>query len=288
MNVTVEVVGEGEQELAVGAEATYADLIREAGYHPQEASVLVGGSPVPEDGVVDTDRVKLLRLIKGGDGSAASDGPTSGDTADDESTADESTVEEPADDGSTTDESATGESTPDESTADDSTPGEPESDAGEGLDLDFTLPNVGTGADPFALSGCDADLALVLIHRHYLCGNCRGQVKDVTAQYGEFVDRDTEVVSVVPTSEDKAAEWADTHDVPYPLLSDPEKSVGSQYGQPVKFGFLGRRFELLGRMPQVALLDLRREPELLWESVGRHPADRPDVEDLVDEIDKFR
>lgn len=263
MNVIVEVVGEGEQELAVGAEATYADLIREAGYHPQEASVLVGGSPVPEDGVVDTDRVKLLRLIKGGDGSAASDGPTTGDTADDEST--------------------TGESTADESTL-----GESDSDAWEGLDLDFTLPNVGAGADPFTLSDCDADLALVLIHRHYLCGNCRGQVKDVTAQYGEFVDRDTEVVSVVPTSEDKAAEWADTHDVPYPLLSDPEKSVGSQYGQPVKFGFLGRRFELLGRMPQVALLDLRREPELLWESVGRHPADRPDVEDLVDEIDKFR
>lgn len=252
MNVTVEVVGEGEQELAVGAEATYADLIREAGYHPQEASVLVGGSPVPEDGVVDTDRVKLLRLIKGGDGSAASDGSTSGDTADD------------------------------------SAPEERESDAGEGLDLDFTLPNVGAGADPFALSDCDADLALVLIHRHYLCGNCRGQVKDVTAQYGEFVDRDTEVVSVVPTSEDKAAEWADTHDVPYPLLYDPEKSVGAKYGQPVKFGFLGRRFELLGRMPQVALLDLRREPELLWESVGRHPADRPDVEDLLAEIDKFR
>jgi sulfur carrier protein len=66
MDVTVEVVGEGTDEYSLAADATYDDLIREAGYHPQEASALVDGSPVPGDRVVDAEAVRVLRLIKGG------------------------------------------------------------------------------------------------------------------------------------------------------------------------------------------------------------------------------
>ena len=66
MDVTVEVVGEGTEEYSLAADATYDDLIRAAGYHPQEASALVDGSPVPGDRVVDAERVRVLRLIKGG------------------------------------------------------------------------------------------------------------------------------------------------------------------------------------------------------------------------------
>jgi sulfur carrier protein len=66
MDVTVEVVGEGTAEYSLPADATYDDLIREAGYHPQEASALVDGSPVPGDRVVDAEDVRVLRLIKGG------------------------------------------------------------------------------------------------------------------------------------------------------------------------------------------------------------------------------
>ncbi|QWC19471.1 ubiquitin-like small modifier protein 2 [Halorubrum sp. 2020YC2] len=66
MDVTVEVVGEGTEEHSLAADATYDDLIRAAGYHPQEASALVDGSPVPGDRVVDADEVRVLRLIKGG------------------------------------------------------------------------------------------------------------------------------------------------------------------------------------------------------------------------------
>jgi len=66
VNVTVEVVGEGTAEYDLADDATYDDLIREAGYHPQEASFLVDGAPVPGDRVVDAEEVRLLRLIKGG------------------------------------------------------------------------------------------------------------------------------------------------------------------------------------------------------------------------------
>ncbi|MUV57199.1 sulfur carrier protein [Halogeometricum rufum] len=66
MHVTVEVVGEDTREVSVGDDDTYADLIRAVDLSPHEVSVLVDGSPVPEDQPVATDRVKILRLIKGG------------------------------------------------------------------------------------------------------------------------------------------------------------------------------------------------------------------------------
>jgi sulfur carrier protein len=66
MNVTVEVVGEETHELSVAADGTYADLLSAVDLSPHEVSVLVDGRPVPEDQPVETDHVKVLRLIKGG------------------------------------------------------------------------------------------------------------------------------------------------------------------------------------------------------------------------------
>ncbi|ELZ30374.1 hypothetical protein C474_11196 [Halogeometricum pallidum JCM 14848] len=68
MHVTVEVVGEGVEKVSVAEDGTYADLVRAVDLSPHEVSVLVDGSPVPEDQPVEADRVKILRLIKGGTG----------------------------------------------------------------------------------------------------------------------------------------------------------------------------------------------------------------------------
>ncbi|WP_423743701.1 ubiquitin-like small modifier protein 2 (plasmid) [Haladaptatus sp. SPP-AMP-3] len=65
MNVTVEVVGEGSHEFDVDDE-TYADLVSKVDLSPHEVSVMVDGRPVPEDQPVEAERVKILRLIKGG------------------------------------------------------------------------------------------------------------------------------------------------------------------------------------------------------------------------------
>lgn len=247
MNVTVEVVGADSRDLALADDATYGDVIRESGFSPQEASVLVDGSPVPEDSPVDAERVTLLRLIKGG----AEDAATAAG-----STADETDREAP--------------------TADD-----------DPNDLDFSLANPGPGPDPLSLSDLDADVAVLLFHRDFLCGNCRKQVEAVCDRYEEFAELHAEVVSVLPEPRDKAAEWVDYHDAPYPIVADPDNALANRYGQPVKFGPIGRRFDLLGRMPLAALVDLRREPELLWVHAGDTPVDRPDVDDLLDEVRKF-
>ncbi|WP_138007760.1 ubiquitin-like small modifier protein SAMP2 [Halalkalirubrum salinum] len=66
MDVTVEVVGEDTREVVVDDGETYADLVRAIGRSPQEVTVLVDGSPVPEDQPVTVDSVTVLRLIKGG------------------------------------------------------------------------------------------------------------------------------------------------------------------------------------------------------------------------------
>jgi sulfur carrier protein len=66
MNVSVEIVGEESHDVAVADDATYADVVSAVDLSPHEVSVLVDGRPVPEDQPVETDRVKVLRLIKGG------------------------------------------------------------------------------------------------------------------------------------------------------------------------------------------------------------------------------
>lgn len=66
MRVTCEVVGEGSHDLDLPADATYGDVLESVGLSTHEASVLVDGNPVPEDRAVDSDHVRVLRLIKGG------------------------------------------------------------------------------------------------------------------------------------------------------------------------------------------------------------------------------
>lgn len=65
MRVTVEVVGQDTHEFDV-EDATYADLLARIDLSPHEVSVMVDGTPVPEDQPVDGDYVRVLRLIKGG------------------------------------------------------------------------------------------------------------------------------------------------------------------------------------------------------------------------------
>ncbi|MCU4800646.1 small archaeal modifier protein 2 [Halobacteria archaeon HArc-gm2] len=66
MNVTVDVVGEDSHDVAVDADATYADLLAAVDLSPHAVSVMVDGHTVPEDQPVDADHVRVVRLIKGG------------------------------------------------------------------------------------------------------------------------------------------------------------------------------------------------------------------------------
>lgn len=66
MDVTCEVIGEETHDLELDAESTYGDVLEAVGLSTHEASVLVDDSPVPDDRQIDTESVRVLRLIKGG------------------------------------------------------------------------------------------------------------------------------------------------------------------------------------------------------------------------------
>ena len=66
MEVTCEIVGEGTETLTIAEDATYGDLVERLDYSRHEVTVLVDETPVPEDAPVETDHVRVLRLIKGG------------------------------------------------------------------------------------------------------------------------------------------------------------------------------------------------------------------------------
>jgi peroxiredoxin Q/BCP len=146
----------------------------------------------------------------------------------------------------------------------------------------FSLPNVGPGPDPLSLSDIEADSAVLFFQRDYHCTNCRSQVQTLAERYDAFRDRDAEVVSILPEPRERAADWQDRYDLPYPLLSDADATVGEAYDQPVRFGPLGMLSDFFGRMPEVVVVDLRStDPELAWVHRGSSTFDRPDLDEVL-------
>lgn len=158
----------------------------------------------------------------------------------------------------------------------------------ENVAPEFSLPNVGPGPDPFSPSALPDDVAFVvlLFQRDHYCTTCRSQVRAVADRIDEFRARDAEVASVVPEPVERVETWQSRYDLPYPLLADPDASVGDEYDQPVRFGPLGDLSDFLGRMPAVVILDRRTDPPgVAYVHRGRSTFDRPSVDDLLDELD---
>jgi sulfur carrier protein len=66
MRVTVDVVGDATYEVEVGEDATYADLLEPVEYSQHQVSIMVDGRPVPEDQPVESESVRVVRLVQGG------------------------------------------------------------------------------------------------------------------------------------------------------------------------------------------------------------------------------
>lgn len=156
---------------------------------------------------------------------------------------------------------------------------------------DFELPNVGAGPDPLSLSklGDDNEFVLLLFQRDHHCGNCRKQVQVFADWHGEFRDRNTEVVSIVPEPRERVQSWQKEYDLPYPLCADPEKTVSGAYDQPVRFGPLGNLSDFLGRMPKAVLLGCRDgESTIVYTHEGSSTWDRPELQEIFGAIDEHR
>lgn len=153
---------------------------------------------------------------------------------------------------------------------------------------EFLLANAGPGPDPCSLSalGADRDLVVLALLRDDHCASCRRQVEALAGRHGEFLDRGAAVAAVLPESRECAERWQERFDLPFPLLADPDSTVGDAYDQPVRLGGLGEVCDFLGRMPAVVALDARRErPRFAWARKGDSPSDRPAVDELLSKLD---
>jgi peroxiredoxin Q/BCP len=152
----------------------------------------------------------------------------------------------------------------------------------------FELENAGPGESPFRIEGVlsdpDVDAVVLLLQRDYHCRRCRQQVQDIAARYDEFEAENALVVSVLPESVDRARNWQESSDLPFPLLADPAKELGEDLEQPSRFGVLGNLHDMIGRMPEALVLDVRGDdPTATYVHKGSSPSDRPSIDELLDE-----
>ncbi|WP_226482188.1 redoxin domain-containing protein [Natrinema amylolyticum] len=173
--------------------------------------------------------------------------------------------------------------------------------------LEVPLPNVGPGPDPLTLADLTAPVApadpttadvaapayeaiVLLLHRDHHAGQCRRQVRAVADRYDEFRERGCAVVSVVPEPRERVREWQDRYDLPYPICADPDAILGDAFDQPVRLGALGRRFDLVGRMPAAIVLDVRDadtdDLTVAAADRGRTIFDRPEIDALLARADR--
>ena len=131
-------------------------------------------------------------------------------------------------------------------------------------------------------TGEEFDFVILLFQRDFYCTNCRNQIQDVEERYDEFVDLNTQVVSVLPENLSRAKDWDEKYDLSYPVVADENKNVSDSFDQPVRFGPLGNLHDLIGRMPLTIILDCRGDSmEVVYREAGSNPSDRPSVDDLL-------
>jgi peroxiredoxin Q/BCP len=153
----------------------------------------------------------------------------------------------------------------------------------------FELKNAGAGMSPFRLedviSDPDVDAGALLLQRDYHCRQCRQQVQNVAARYDEFEAENALVVSVLPEPLDRARSWQESYDLPFPLLADPAKELGDDLDQRSRFGVLGNLHDMIGRMPEALVIDVRSEdPIVTYVHKGTSPSDRPSIDELLEEV----
>jgi len=156
---------------------------------------------------------------------------------------------------------------------------------------EFELPNAGNGPDPLSLARVveQVDFAVLLLLRDYHCPKCKNQVQTLAEHAREFAELNAVVLPVLPEPVERAQQWQEQFDLPFPLLADPEKNVAEKYDQPTQYGKLGELHDLIGRLPESVVLDTRAdEAEIVFTYEGDSPGDRPEISTLLDEIDSLQ
>lgn len=130
-------------------------------------------------------------------------------------------------------------------------------------DLSFTLPD--QSGTPVSSDDFAGRRLVVFFYPKAMTPGCTGEACDFRDRYGAFGDAGFAVVGISPDPPDANAEFAAAHDLPFPLLSDPDHQVASRYGAWGTKRNYGREYEGLIRSTFVLGADGGIEHE--WRNV---------------------
>jgi len=93
---------------------------------------------------------------------------------------------------------------------------------------DFTLPD--QNGDPVSLSDFRGKQVIVYFYPKDNTPGCTKQAIGFTRLYGEFEQLNMQVLGISPDGAASHQKFIDLYNIPYPLLSDPDKTVMSGFG----------------------------------------------------------
>lgn len=135
---------------------------------------------------------------------------------------------------------------------------------------DFTLPN--QDGESVSLSDYKGKRVIVYFYPRDNTPGCTKQAIGFTELYDQFQAVDTQILGISPDSANSHQKFIGLYDIPYPLLSDPEKTVMSEYGAWGKKMMYGK--EVTGTIRSTVWLDETGVVVKHWKKVPK-AADHP-------------
>jgi peroxiredoxin Q/BCP len=145
---------------------------------------------------------------------------------------------------------------------------------------DFELQN--QDDETVSLSAVDDEYAVVYFYPRADTPGCTTEAKSFRDQFQTFEDRDITVFGISDDPVEDLAAFAEKHDLPFQLLSDPDGEVGRAYDSYGEKNMFGRTFDGMFRNTYIVAPDgtIARAFE------GVSPADH--AEEVLDTLTELR
>lgn len=126
---------------------------------------------------------------------------------------------------------------------------------------DFSLPwaskDTTGGASWFSLSGQRGRIVLLAFYPRDFTPGCTAEMKTFTEQYADLFGDDVVVVGISADSLETHQRFAQSLNLPFRLLSDPDQKVSRKFGSADRNGYNRRTVYLIDRNGRVSYTDLR-------------------------------
>lgn len=143
--------------------------------------------------------------------------------------------------------------------------------------IDFTRPDLNGGE--VTLSKLYSEkLVYLVFNRGFACPFCRRHMQQLITDYPQFVQRNTEVITLGPNSAAEHLRFWKAHQVPFIGIPDPGSRTADLYLQEVNL-------LKLGRMPAVFIID--RQGIIRYQHYGQSMADIPMNAKILAIIDRL-